>query len=353
MGSAEAAHRLDGAARRLAPGYFALVMASGIVSVGLGQQGQHLLSLLPLLVCAVSYAVLLVLTGWRVLVHRDAMRADLTDPNRGFGFFTFVAGSNVLGTRLAMDGHHASALLLLAVGGLAWLVLGYVVPWAALMGPRPQPVLAAADGTWFTWVVAGQSVAVSAATLEPELPGLRHVLATTAVFAWSVGVFLYAAVGIVVFARLLLYDLRAIDLTPPYWIAMGATAISVLAGARIVDMRPSPMVEATRALVAGVSVLLWAFGTWLIPVLVAAGWWRHRVHRVPLVYESSLWAIVFPMGMYAVADTYLGRVDDLPLVGGVGAVGIWIALAAWTVTLAAMLTHLVRTAPGRGRARGS
>jgi len=138
-------------------------------------------------VCAVSCAVLLVLTGWRVLVHRDAVRADLTDPNRGLGFVTFVAGRNVLGTRVAMDGHHISALVLLAVGGLGWLVLGYVVPWSALMGRRRQPVLAAADGTWFTWVVAGQSVAVAAATLEPELPGLRHALAATAVFSWSVG----------------------------------------------------------------------------------------------------------------------------------------------------------------------
>ncbi len=344
VSSAGAARRLDEAARRLAPGYFALVMASGIVSVGLDQYGHHLLSVLLLLVCGVSYAVLVVLSGWRVLAHRDAVRADLADPNRGFGFFTFIAGSNVLGVRVAADGHHAVALVLLAVAGLAWLVLGYVIPWTAVTVRHTHPVLGAADGTWFTWVVAVQSMAVSAATLEPEVPGLRDALAATAVFSWSVGVFLYAAVGVLVAARLLVYDLRATDLTPPYWIAMGATAISVLAGARIVDLRPSPMVEATRGLIAGVAVLLWSFGTWLIPVLVAAGWWRHRVHRVPLVYESSLWAIVFPLGMYAVAGTSLGRVDDLPLVGAVGAVGIWIALAAWVATLLAMLAHLSRAA---------
>jgi tellurite resistance protein TehA-like permease len=123
---------------------------------------------------------------------------------------------------------------------------------------------------------------------------------------------------------------------------MGA-AISVLAGARIVEMRPSPMVQATRGLVGGVSVLLWAFGTWLIPVLVAAGWWRHRVHRVPLVYDASLWSMVFPLGMYAVAATYLSGADHLPLVGAVGAAGIWVAFAVWLLTFAAMLAHLYRT----------
>ena len=52
--------------------------------------------------------------------------------------------------------------------------------------------------------------------------------------------------------------------------------------------------------------------------LVAAGWWRHRVHRVPLRYESSLWSVVFPLGMYAVASIYLGRADDLPIVEAFG-----------------------------------
>ena len=61
-------------------------------------------------------------------------------------------------------------------------------------------------------------------------------------------------------------------------------------------------------------MVFWAFATWLIPVLVAAGWWRHVIHRVPLRYEATLWSIVFPLGMYAVAGIYLGRADHLPVV---------------------------------------
>lgn len=52
--------------------------------------------------------------------------------------------------------------------------------------------------------------------------------------------------------------------TPAYWVAIGATAITVLAGARIVEMANAPMVAATRGLVAGTSVVFWAFGGWLI-----------------------------------------------------------------------------------------
>lgn len=338
---------LRGEVRRLTPGYFALVMASGIISVGMRLGGYVAVSVLLLAVCGTSFVVLVLLNVWRVVAHRDAVLSDFLDPARGFGFFTFIAGGNVLGVRLAMDGHRGTAVVLLTVGLAAWLVLGYVVPWTAVLGRAERPVLSKANGTWFIWVVAGQSVATSSATLQPSLPGLRDALAVTAVFAWSVSLFLYAAVGTMVSARLLIYELRPTDLTPPYWVAMGASAITVLAGARIVEMVDTPMVEATRGLVAGVSVAVWAFGTWLIPVLVAAGWWRHHTHRVPLRYEPSLWSMVFPLGMYAVAAANLSRADHLPLVGEVGAIGIWIAFAVWSLVLVAMLLAAVRAAAGQ------
>ena len=106
------------------------------------------------------------------------------------------------------------------------------------------------------------------------------------------------------------------------------------------------MVEAARGLVSGVSVSIWAFATWLVPVLVAAGWWRHRTHGVPLRYEPSLWSMVFPMGMYAVAAGYLSEADHLPLVGVIGDVGIWGAFAVWSLVFAAMLASIGRAAVG-------
>ena len=115
--------------------------------------------------------------------------ADFTDPARGFGFFTFIAGTKVLGVWLAMDGHHQVTAGLLAVAALTWLVLGYVILWTAVLGRTQRPVVALANGTWFIWVVASQSVAVAAATLEPVYVGWRDGLAVIAVFSWSVGVF--------------------------------------------------------------------------------------------------------------------------------------------------------------------
>ena len=242
--------RVDGAVEGLAPGYFALVMATGILSVGTLLVGATALSRTLLALGVVAFAVLLLLTGRRVLAHRTAVVADLHDPGRAFGFFTFVAATDVLGIRLGMAGHHGTTGVLLAVACLTWLVLGYVVPWTAVLGPQPRPVLARANGSWFIWVVASQSVAAAAAGVEPVVGQGRRELALLAVVSWSVGVFLYAAVGLCVVLRMVVHELPPEELTPPYWVSMGALAITVVAGARIVEMADAPMVDATRGLIA-------------------------------------------------------------------------------------------------------
>ena len=327
----------------LTPGYFALVMATGIISVGLELEGIDSLSEVLLVVCAATFVVLVVLTVWRFAAYRSEVVEDFTDPSRGFGFFTFVAGTNVLGVRLGLEGLHSATAVLLVVAGVAWLGLGYIVPWTAVLGRQERPVLATANGTWFIWVVASQSVAIAAATIEPVYESGRRELAVLAIVSWSVGCFLYAAAGIMVALRLMLYEFGPDELTPPYWVSMGALAITVLAGARIVEMADAPMVAVTRDLIAGLAVVFWAFATWLIPVLVAAGWWRHVRRRVPLRYEATLWSIVFPLGMYAVAGIYLGRADKLPVVEAIGRAELWVALAAWTAAFVAMAAHLRRT----------
>lgn len=335
--------RFRGAVAGLTPGYFALVMATGIISVGMDLKGFEVLSLVMLAVCGASFLCLSTLTLWRFLAYRSAVNDDFMDPRRAFGFFTFVAGTNVLGVRLGMEGWYGVTAVLLLLSGLAWLVLGYVVPWTAVLGREERPVVVSANGTWFIWVVASQSVAVAAATIEPVFDPVRRELALLAVMSWSVGIFLYAAAGIFVSLRLMLYSFGPEDLTPPYWVAMGALAITVLAGARIVEMADAPMVDATRDLIAGLAVVFWAFATWLIPVLLAAGWWRHVVRKVPLRYEATWWSIIFPFGMYAVAGIYLGRTDHLPVVAGIGAVWLWVAFAAWFVVFAEMVTHVARS----------
>lgn len=327
--------------RDLTPGYFALVMGTGIVSFSLYLSGFIIASTVLLVIAALAYVVLVGLNIWRLIHHRAAMARDFQDVRQSFGFFTFVAGTAVLGSRLALSGWWTVAVVLLVIATVAWLILGYLVPVFAVLSNAERPIIKGANGSWFVWIVGAQSVAVLAATLEPELAQARDILAITAVFAWSLGVVLYVAVAIFVALQMMTYRLDPHEFKPPYWVSMGALAITVVAAARIAEMASSPMVDATRGLVAGLAVFFWCFATWLIPALFAVGIWRHAIRKVPLVYEPSLWSIVFPLGMYSVAGIYLGRVNELPIVETVGSAWLWVALAAWLITFIAMCRDIV------------
>ena len=324
----------------LTPGYFAGVMGTGIVSIGAQLTGYEVLASVLFWAAIAFYVVLVALNLWRFLGYRREMAEDLRDPARAFGFFTFIAATNVVAAMLVGIGLVAPATVLLAVAVLAWLVLGYVIPWTAVLRTARRPMLETANGTWFIWVVASQSIAVVAAGLEPQLPQFRQGLTILAIVAWSVGVALYAICAVVIALRMLQYPVDPQKLDPPYWVTMGAIAITVVAGARIVEMDDAPMIAVTRELIAGLSVIFWAFATWLIPVLLAAGVWRHVIHRVPLRYQPTLWSFVFPMGMYAAASIYLGRADRLPVVEAVGTAWFWAGFAAWLLTTVGMIRDI-------------
>ena len=328
---------LLGGLRQLFPGYFAVVMATGIVSEALLPAGATIVSGVLLVVAIVCYLVLCAAYGWRFARFRREFLADAADPGRAFAFFTFVAGSDVLGSRLAADGHYGAAVALLILAGLAWVPLSYVMPLGLVTRHGTRSALAGSNGTWFLWTVGTESIAVSLASLRPPLAG---GLIAVAVACWAVGVVLYLLIAGLVLIRLLHFPVEPAALTPAYWVFMGATAISVLAGARLLSLPADRLMAAVHPLVAGVSVVLWAFGTWLIPLLIGLGVWRHLIRRVALRYEPGLWSMVFPFGMYCAASYALGAALGVPWLVAVGRDGTWVAFAVWAVVFVAMLAHL-------------
>jgi tellurite resistance protein TehA-like permease len=346
--------RLQAGIRDLNPGYFALVMATVIVSDAMRLEGVARLSGVLLAVGIVAYVLLAAGYGWRLGRYRREFLADAADPHRAFAFFTFVAASDVLAARLGSDRHPVAAAGLLAAGGAGWLLLSYTVPLLLAGRNGPAPALAGANGTWFIWVVGTQSIAVAATSLSSPVP---EALAAVVVCCWAVGVMLYLVITVMVATALMAYPVRPAELTPPYWVFMGATAISVLAGALILRLPPGPLVAAVHGVVTGLSVVLWAFGTWLIPLLLILGAWRHLLHHVPLAYEPGMWSIVFPVGMYGVASRELGAVLNVSWLVTLGRYEGWLGLAVWVVVAVAMALALLRlpaaSRPAGPRATGS
>jgi tellurite resistance protein TehA-like permease len=338
---------LQRAIATLDPGYFAWVMATGIVSVGTELLGDHLLSMVILGVTVAAFIGLVAAYAARLVWYRPFVKQSASDPTTAMAYFTVVGGTDVLAVRLVMDGHPLVAFGLGVGAAAVWVVLTYALPWSIVAAAR-RPVLGEINGTWLVWVVATQSLAIIAAAVAPSAPGawLRADLPAVAVCLWGLGVMLYLVLIVIIFLRLLLIEVTPAEMGPAYWIAMGATAISVRAAAGVLALRdPSStvLVAVMRPFVVGLSVVLWSFGIWWIPLLVLFGIWRYVVRRYSTSYEPRLWNVVFPLGMFTVASWSLGQVRGLGFMASVARVWIWVGVAAWVAVLCLMVGALGRT----------
>jgi tellurite resistance protein TehA-like permease len=97
----------------LFPGYFALVMATGIVSIACFLLEMALIAWALLQVNVLAYVVLWILFLIRLVRFWPRVRADIISHARGPGFFTLVAGTCVLGSQLLLlTGNRPLALVL-------------------------------------------------------------------------------------------------------------------------------------------------------------------------------------------------------------------------------------------------
>ena len=331
------------AVRDLHPGYFAFVMATGIVSTGADLLGQPWLSLALLAAACAGLAVLTVALVLRVALFRSYVAADVRTPERAFGFFTITAGLDVLGVRFSTDGYPVVTAVLGGLAAAVWLVLTYAVPADVLLARTRESVLGGVNGSWLLWIVATQSLSLVAATLQPTWPSQSLLLAPFAVGLWAVGLVLYLLVVALILLHWLTEPMTPATLGPPYFILMGATAISVLAGARVLSLPAGlPVVRATSGFVSGFTFTLWAFGTWWVPLLIILGLWRHVRRHWPLTYEPTLWSVVFPLGMYSVATLVFGTTAHLEFMEPLARVMFWVSVAVWALVAIGFCSRFTR-----------
>lgn len=328
----------------LSPAYFGMVMATGIVSLAAQQMAMPRLARAIFAINIVAYAVLWVLNILRVARFPRAFFTDLIDHLRGPGFFTFVAATSVLGSQVVLQAglvRIGFALWFLAVA--LWLVLTYTIFTAFTVKQVKPPLEKGLSGAWLLAVVATQSIAVLAAILAARVAQPHRVeLNFLALSMWLLGGMLYIWMMSLIFYRYTFFPFSPGDLSPPYWINMGAMAISTLAGSRLMlNIGDAPFLASMLPFLKGFTVFYWVTGTWWIPMLVILGIWRHVYRRYPLAYDPLYWGAVFPLGMYAVSTRTMIDALGFDFLRPLPAAFTWIALAAWTLAFVALSRALV------------
>lgn len=290
----------------------AIVMATGIVAIGMFRLRVPVLADPLLAVAAAVWLLLGVAVGVRARVDSRKLRSELSSP----GVMSWVAATAVLGAAAVGRGWTvlAACLLVLAAGLLIGLALPVLRRWQT-----------PTRGISFLLAVAVASVSV----LASELSRAARVgwLVVPAGACWALAVVAY------------LFVARRFDLGEllrgrgDHWVAGGALAIATLAGSELgLSLRTGGHPFSTPLEVA-VTVLWAAASAWMGVLLLAElASWRVGYHHLR-------WATVFPIGMYGVCTLGLGTIlRSAPLLTW-GRVCVWIGFATWALLFIGLLTR--------------
>jgi tellurite resistance protein TehA-like permease len=330
-------------ARGLSPAYFALAMATGIVSIASDHEELHTIAAVLLWLNAAQYLLLWILTAWRLLRYRRALLDDLTDHQAAPGFFSAVAATGVMGNQLVVTGAYDLALAFWIFGLFLWIILTYAIFTTLTIKETKPTIDEGITGAWLLAIVATQSMALLSALLARhfEQPIRLHIN-FVALSMWLWGGMMYIWMISLIFYRYTFFKFSPADFTAPYWINMGAMAISTLAGSILIENTvDAAFLEKLIPFLKGFTIFFWATGTWWIPMLVILFVWRHLYRKFPLRYDPLYWGAVFPLGMYAVCTFEMAHAMNLDFLLPIAHVFVYVALLAWATTFVGLVHSLV------------
>ncbi len=328
---------------KLHPVYFAMVMATGIISINFELLGLSQAAILLFIINIIIYSSLSLMFLGRIFLFTSEFIKDCSDHQRSPGFFTLVAANSVLGVQCYLiAGSPQMAKIFFGLAVFFWVITIYSI-FVLLTVKRNKPAFdEGINGGWLVSIVATQSIPVAGLIFLNPAENNETMLFILTSF-WMCGGMLYVWIISIIFYRYMFFRFDPNDLMPPYWVNMGAMAISALAGSLLLmKTEGSALLTPLLPFITGLTLMSWATATWWIPMLLVLGIWRHGIRKVRITYSPLYWGLVFPLGMYSVSTIRLTQILAVPewliLVSKIFAV---FAISAWALAFLGMFTRVL------------
>lgn len=332
--------------KTLLPAYFGLVMSTGILSIAAFLNHMLLLAKILFYINILFAVILTSMFIYRVIVYPEYVRDDFRSYQKGPGFFTIIAALCIVGNQFVLLPHGtAVAEIMLMLAMAAWVVIIYGFFFYITVTKKKLSLQNGINGSWLLIIVGIQALSTLISLVSVDFDKQAYLFLFLALCLFLLGCIFYLYIMSLIIYRFSFFDLNATELGAPYWINMGATAISTLAGSMLImHTKNYNFIVDILPFLKGFTLFFWAAGTWWIPLLLLLGFWRHVIKREPVPtspkgYDPTYWAMVFPLGMYTVCTFRLSEALKIDFLKEIPEIFIFVALFAWVAVIIGFIRH--------------
>lgn len=332
--------------RTLPPGYFALPMSTGIISIATYLLGFNRVSNFLFILNTVELVTLSALLLLRISLYFPEFKKDLSTHSKGAAYLTTVAALCILGTKNVLVRNDLSyALLGWSVTFGIWLTFIFSFFILIILKKEKVGLREGINGTWLLMVVSSQALSISGNLVHDHFHFQPQITLFITLALYLLGAIFYIILISIIFYRMAFLPMEPKEFHPSFWINMGAAAISTLAGAVLVEsISGVGEFQSLIPVLKVFTVFFWIAGSWWIPVIVVLEIWKRLEIRVR--YTADYWSLVFPLGVYTVCTFKMAEVMGLEVLKTISGVTIYFALVAWLVTYFKMVESFWRKPTG-------
>src|SRR5437764_1360154 len=180
--------------RSFSPNYFALVMATGIISTACEQLHYDWLGKFLFYLNNVLFILLMLVFTGRVILYFSDFKNDLANHSKGAGFLTLVAGASILGSEYAQGTQSFSIPAILLIFALfVYVLIIYSFLTLTILKQSKPPFEMGMNGSWLLLTVSTQSIVILTSLLAPQFHAPVSLTLFISLAAWLFGILLYIA----------------------------------------------------------------------------------------------------------------------------------------------------------------